>query len=212
MEVGEFMDLRTLSDLVPDLVMKGKFEEAEVELMEAYRKVSEEHDVKALGEHVLPMLVQLYCSLEPPNLIKAEAFSREREEVDARAYSKLQTAIMFYYVAHDYPRAVAKLEEAVSRGKAENDDSTVYSSLSLLGQTLLQLDRKNEAIEVLKEIEQMILAKKSFVIGDETLFLESARARGIEVRTVKRLASILASVCRDPEFGDRLKALAANEA
>lgn len=206
------MDLHTLSDLVPDLIMQGKFEEAETKLLEAHRKASKENDVKALGEHILPLLVQLYCSLEPPDLIKAEAFSRERERVDARAYNKLQTGMMLYYVAKDYPRAVAKLEEAVSQGKAENDDSTVYSSLSVLGQALLQLDRRSEAVNVLEEIEQMVLAKKSFVVGDETLFLENARARALELPTIRRVASILAPVCRDPEFGNRLKALAANGA
>jgi hypothetical protein len=202
------MDLRTLSELVPVLIMEEKFEEAERKLLEAHREASQQNDVEALGEHILPMLVQLYCSQEPPNLIKAEAFAREREQVDARAYTKLQTAMMLYHVARDYPRAVAKLEDAVSQGKAENDDGTVYSSLSVLGQALLQLDRKNEAVRVLKEIEQMVLAKKPFVVGDETLFLESARAQGLEMPTVRRLASILAPECSDPEFGDRLRALA----
>jgi hypothetical protein len=202
------MDLRVLSDLVPDLIIEGKFEEAESKLLDAYQEASKQKDAEALGEHILPMLVQLYCSQEPPNLIKAEAFAREREQVDARAYTKLQTAMMLYHVARDYPRAVAKLEDAVRQGKAENDDGTVYSSLSVLGQALLQLDRKTEAVRVLKEIEQMVLAKKSFVVGDETLFLESACAHGVETPTVKRLASVLAPECRDPEFKSRLRALA----
>jgi hypothetical protein len=102
------------------------------------------------------------------------------------------------------------LQEAIGQGKVENDDSTVYSSLSVLGQALLQLDRKSEAVDVLKEIEQMVLAKKPVVIGDETLFFEGARAQGLEVPTIKRLASVLAPLCRDPEFESRLKALANN--
>jgi hypothetical protein len=202
------MNLRVLSDLIPDLIMEGKLEEAERKLLEAYREASNQKDTEALGEHILPMLVELYCSQEPPNLIKAEAFAREREQVDARAYTKLQTAMVLYQVARDYPRAVAKLEDAVSQGIAENDDGTVYSSLSVLGQALLQLDRESEAVRVLKEIERMVLAKKSFVVGDETLFLESAHAHGVEIATVKRLASVLAPECRDPEFESRLRALA----
>jgi|SRR5580658_2153893 hypothetical protein len=206
------MDLQTLSKLVPDLILEGKFKEAETKLLDAHREASKRSDMKALGEHILPLLVQLYCSLNPPNFVKAEAFSRERENADPRAYHELQTAMMFYYVANDYPRAVAKLEEAINHGKAENDDSTVYSALSVLGQALLQLDRKREAVRVLQEIEKMVLAKKPSVIGDETLFLETAMGRGLELPTVKRIASILAPVCRDPEFGSRLKALAENEA
>lgn len=188
--------------------MERKFEEAETKLLEAHREASKLNDVKALGEHILPLLVELYSSLEPPNLTKAEAFCREREQVDARAYSKLQTAMLLYHVARDYPRAVDKLEEAITQGKAESDESTVYSSLSVLGQALLQLDRKSEAVRVLKHIEQMIVAKKAFVVGDETLFLENARTRGLEVPTIKRLAAILAPLCRDAEFADRLRALA----
>jgi tetratricopeptide (TPR) repeat protein len=212
MVAKEFMNLRTLSDLIPTLIIEGKFGDAETKLLEARRDALAVNDVKALGEHILPLLVNVYSSQEPPNLTKAEAYSRELEQVDPRAYTKLQTAMLLYHVAGDYPHAIAKLEQAVSQGKAENDESTVYSSLSVLGQALLQLDRKSEAVRVLKEIEQMVLTRKSFVVGDETLFLESARARGLELPTVKKLASVLAPLCRDPEFANRLRALAQNAA
>lgn len=204
------MDLRALSDSIPDLVIEGKFEEAEAKLSEAYREASKQNDVKALGDHILPLFVELYSSQDPPNLTKAEAYALEREQLDRRGYTKLQTAMLLYHVAKDYPRAVAKLEDAISQGKAENDESTVYSALSLLGQALLQLDRKSEAVQVLRQIEQMVLAKRAFVVGDETLFLENARTRGLEMRTVKRVASILAPLCRDPEFSKRLRVLAEN--
>lgn len=203
----ELMDLRTLSDLIPTLIMKRKFGEAETKLLAAHQQALAVNDVKALGEHILPLLVHVYASQEPPNLTKAESYSRERERLDPRAYSKLQTAMLLYHVAGDYPRAVVKLEEAISQGRRENEDGTVYSSLSVLGQALLQLDRKGEAIRVLKETEQMVLTNKSIVVGDETPFLEGIRARGLELSTVKRLASVLAPLCRDPEFANRLRAL-----
>ncbi len=171
--------------------MEGKFDEAEARLMEAYREASEGHDAETLGEHVLPMLVQLHCSSEPPNLTKAEAFSCEREQVDPRAYTKLQTAMMLYHVAGDSSRAVAKLQEAIGQGRDENDDGTVYSSLSLLGQALLRPGRKVDAVPVPQDSEQLVLGKKPVVVGDEALFLEGARAQGLEVPTVKRLASML---------------------
>ena len=121
----------------------------------------------------------------------------------------LQTGMFQYYTAKDYQGAVAKLREAITKGKEEGDNRTVYSCLSLLGRALLELGRTNEAASVLGEIEQMLLDKKPFVVGDETAFLESARNRGLEVESVKRIAAALTPLCRDPEFTRRLKTLAA---
>lgn len=146
--------------------------------------------------------------MEPRRLDRAERLSIEREALTANARSKLQTGMLLYYSAHDYSRSISKLREAIEQAKVENDDSTTYSSLSVLGQALLQLNYESEAAKVLTEIEQMIIAKKSFVVGDETAFLESAFAERIEVPTVRRIASILAPKCRDKDFKNRLSALA----
>jgi tetratricopeptide (TPR) repeat protein len=200
------MDLRSLSEELPGLIIEKKYNEAETRLLEAYREGSERDDDGAL-QLILPLLVHLYCSVEPPNLTKAEAFSAERERLNPTAYNSFQTAMMLYYAAHDYRRAAAKLREAIKKGREENDSTTTYSSLSLLGLAYLELDQIPDAVEVLKELERMVLEGKPFVAGDETLFLERMRSKGLEVQSVGQIASAVVSSCRDPEFASRLRAL-----
>lgn len=198
-----------LSDSIPKLIMQGRYGEAEAILSRAHKQATEANDVEAL-ENIVAHMVHLYCSLDPPDLVRAEKFSREREQVKGSAHNKLQTAMMLYYVASDYERAVHKLRDAIASGRTTDDHRTVYSSLSLLGQALLELQRPAEAVEVLREVEQMISDRKPVVVGDETSFLESVKARGIEVAAAKRIAASLIPICRDPEFVRRLRALVAN--
>jgi hypothetical protein len=104
-------------------------------------------------------------------------------------------------------RATAKLREAIELGRVENDSKTLYTSLALLGKTLLAEGNPSEAVAILAEIERMAAAKERFVVGDETWFLEDLHARGLERERVARLARILAPVCRDPAFKHRLAVL-----
>jgi hypothetical protein len=201
------MDLDELAIAVAKQMVEQKFHDAEVGLLQARCEASKKNDVLAL-ERVFSLLVQVYCAMEPPELRKAEAVSREREKVRPCAYNELQTAMVLYYVAHDPLRAESKLLEAIEHGKAESDYSSVYTSLGLLGQSLLDLNKTSEAAGVLREIEQMILAKGRFVVGDETTFLEMARIRAVDVESVRRIATALVLLCRDPQFRRRLELLA----
>jgi tetratricopeptide (TPR) repeat protein len=202
------MDIRSLSEEFPDLIIAKKFKEAETRLLEAYSEASERNDERAL-ELTLPLLVHFYCRLEPPDLTRAEAFSAERERLRATAYNRLQTAVMLYYVAHDYDRAASKLREAIYKGREENDFGTIYSSLSLLGLAYLELQQVTDAVDVLKDLERLVLEGRHFVAGDETLFLEKMRSKELELPSVRRVASAVAPYCRDHEYADRLDALSA---
>jgi hypothetical protein len=149
--------------------------------------------------------------MDPPSWAKAEALSMKRERLARVSYSKLQTAMILHHGAADYARAVPKLLEAIAHGKAEDDEKTVYTAMSLLGQGSLKLGDVDQALAVLSELEHMVARKGSFVVGDETPFLESLRERGLEVARVKRLASTLSKACRDPEFQKRLHSLAVED-
>jgi len=200
------MDPRELSELVSKLIRERNFRRAEELLLGARTAAAAEGDAQTT-QLVLSELVELYCISEPRRLAEAEVLSGERERLTASAYSKLQTAMILHHGARDYARAVPKLEEAIARGKAEHDDGTIYTSLSLLGQACLELGHTEKALAVLAEFEKMVASKKSFVVGDETCFLEALRARRLESERVTRLASTLAPVCRDSAFKERLKAL-----
>lgn len=200
------MDIRQLEKAVNALIQRRQFSEAETLLLEARRQAVEQADLDAL-EFVLSELTELCCVMEPPDIIRAAEFSLEREAVRNTGHNKWQSAMMFYWSAHNYPQAVAKAQEAVQKAMDERDTSTAYSALSLLGLALLELDRTDEAIAILSKIEDMVQERKSLVVGDETLFLERANARGLERPTIRRIARVLAPVCRDAAFASRLQAL-----
>jgi hypothetical protein len=195
-----------LAEHVSKLIAQKKFQAAEELLLEEQRKVEASSDTHLLHD-VLSELIELYSLMEPPSWAKAEALSMKRERLALSSYSKLQTARILDYGTADYTRA-PKLSEAIAQGKAEGDDKTVYTALSLLGQASLELEDVGRALAVLSELEQMVARKGSFVVGDETPFLERLWERGLQVARVKRLASTLTKACRDPAFKERLNSLA----
>jgi hypothetical protein len=149
--------------------------------------------------------------MEPPDIARAEELCLEREAVRNTGYNKWQTAMTLYWTVHDCSRTVTKSREAVQKAMEEGDTKTAYSALSLLGLALLELDRTDEAGVTLGEIGDMVRKRRRIVVGDETLFLARANTRGLERPTIKSIASILAAVCRDAAFAERLQALALQE-
>lgn len=201
------MDIRDLVETVSERIRKEQFKEATALLMEALAAASASGDSSA-EEIVLSELVELSCFTEPPNLNKAEEFSARRERLLGDAFGKFLNAQFLYHNAKEPDRAITKLREAIELGRVKNDPKTVYTSLALLGKSLLAQGNTSEAVGILGEIERMATAKERFVVGDETWFLEDLHARGLERERVARLARALAPVCRDPAFKQRLEMLA----
>jgi len=199
------MSVDDIYEHVRQLIIDQRFAEAEALLRDARdRGFGSEHE---LG--LLDLLVEVYSLREPPELSKADAVCLERERLAKTAYSMLQTAMLRHWRAHDYVQSVLKAREAIAAGRREDDDSTVYSALALLGLGLIELGNDDAVKDVIDEIEQMISRRKRIIIGDETTLLERARTRGLNVSTIRRIANRLAPNCRDPEFSKRLNALAA---
>ncbi|HUN59306.1 MAG TPA: hypothetical protein VMU41_14430, partial [Candidatus Binataceae bacterium] len=69
-------------------------------------------------------------------------------------------------------------------------------SLSLLGLGSLNSGRIDDALSVLEEIEGMITNRRSFVVGDETNFLEGLEAQKLEVDRGEALVDFGESVPR----------------
>ena len=111
-------------------------------------------------------------------------------------YSKLQTSLLLLYGLRQHEKAAAKLRQAIAQGQQEGDDRTVYTSLSLLGLGSLNSGRIDDALSVLEEIEGMITNRRSFVVGDETNFLEGLEAQKLEVDRGEALVDFGESVPR----------------
>lgn len=200
------MDIRELNEAASALIQRKKFAEAEALLLGARREAVEKVDLDTV-DFVLSELTALCCQMEPTDITRAAEFCLEREAARNTGYNKWQTAMMLYWSAHNYSQTVTKAREAVQKATEEGDTKTTYSALSLLGLALLELDRTDEASAILGKIEDMVRQRKSLVVGDETLFLERANARGLERPTIRRIANTLAPVCRDATFASRLQAL-----
>lgn len=205
------MDELQLEEAIDRLVLEGHQKRAEEMLLPAYEDAKRRGDVHAL-DLVLKLLVFVEGSAAHPDMGRLEGLCIEREKNKSTTYDKLQTAMILFDVAKNYVRSTKKLVEVIESGRKEGDSSSVYSALGLLGRSLLALDRKEEAAEVLHQVERMIAAKGQMVIGDETTFLEGAYEKGLELATVKRIASVAAPLCNDQDFRNRLNALASSRA
>lgn len=203
-------DFNKLALQVHHLMMDRNFQRAEKLLLEAREKAKSEGDIQLLN-YIFTELIGLCQISEPPLWEKAEAISSERERLIPSAHNILQTAMVIYYGSGDYKRAVLKLNKAIAHGKEEDDDKTTYAALSLLGQAYLEMGQNQEAVDILSHLEKMVAGKKSFVAGDETSFLENLKARKLEIERINKLASVLAPVCRDPSFRERLAVLIMRE-
>lgn len=201
------MDKFQLSETIAEMLIAKHHAEAEQILLREYAAAKRSGDRHML-DAVLGLLAQLYVSSRPSNLIRGREVCAEREVNLASAYNMLQTGLFLYYAAEDPTAAAAKLLDAVAKAKEEGQDPTLYSSLSLLGCSLLDLGRVNEAAELLKEIERMVLEKRRFAPGDETTFLEKAFEENVEVDTVRKIATLVSPLCREAPFERRLIALA----
>jgi len=198
------MDLKSE---IRKLTSTGRSDDAEKLLLDARAQLHETRDSEQLIS-VLDLLVELYSIHEPRDLAKADRICLERERVLPNAYSKLQTAMLRYWAANDSPGTIEKAQEAIAEGNEEGDHSTVYSAMCLLGMASLQIGDEGSATSVIAGIERMIGEGSKIIVGDEASFLEAAKARGLSVPAIQRIARRLAPVCRDPKFAQRLHALA----
>jgi hypothetical protein len=202
------MDYHKLDQMFDKLIVERRFDRAESLMLSEYESAKQSGD-KIMLDRILARLAFTYSVSSPPKTERGLQCCIQREANMNTAYNKLQTGIFLHDSVKDYPAAAAKLVETIARGKEEEDDRTVYTSLNLLGRVYLELDRLDKATDILAQLEHMLVDKKPFVVGDETVFLESAFRRGIRPQSLKRFASALAQVCRDPEFRERLKTLSA---
>lgn len=188
------------------LVHRGEYVEALAMLHDARTEAESSGDTHSLGL-VVDQFVWFYSLKQPPDFEKVEEYSRELEKLILTGYSKLQTAMRRYWSMRDPMKAFLKAEEAIAAAQQEGDTRTEYQALGLIGLVLLDLKKPREAEKVLQRIEQMVAERGSFVIGDETLFLERLAENGLHRHRVQELARTLEPFCRDPEFRARLAKL-----
>ena len=187
-------------------IRAGEYREVETELLARYEQAKRGADFITLSQ-TLGLLAKFYSLPFVEDLNKAETYYEEREQFFPGPETLLDFAMFLFYVKRNSSRALAKTQEVLAAAYELGDSSRAYTALSLKGRALLELGRSHEALDVLDELERMVAAKKSFVVGDETSFLECLRERALASNRVSLLASKLAPICRDPAFRERLLVL-----
>lgn len=103
----------------------------------------------------------------------------------------------------------AEVEALLTRAKAQAAADHDLNAERLILSELIELYCVVDSPDTTKaeRIEQMVVARMPFVVGDETLFLERAHKAGLNARRIIRIASSLIPICRDPAFARRLSEL-----
>ncbi len=170
--------------------------EAEAFLLQCYSELKESKQKEDL-DYVVSCLTQFYSMPEVEDRGKAERFSLEREEISPGTYAKLQTAAFYFYIKRDFSKTIDKINEMRNISGLQNQPS-YYSGLGLKGQALLDLNRIEEASQVLDEMHAMIQPSDARLpYGDEINFLVSAisipalkaKCRSILVLIIPRIRS-----------------------
>jgi len=197
--------IRAIEHELKAMFRERKFAESEELLRSALAKV----DTADIETRLILWKQLKYLSpfLEAQEAGQTEAIYLEIETLEDTAYNRLQTAMFYYVLRHDAPRAAPKAREAIRKARETDESAVIYQALALLGRTLLDMGETHEPERILAEIEQRILALKKCVSGDETWFLESAAKHGVGLETVRRIAKLIGPHCREEQFVRRLKAL-----
>jgi tetratricopeptide (TPR) repeat protein len=176
-QIETCMEISTTLQLAATYIQERNFADAEGVLTTALAKAKSAHDLNA-ETLIISELIELYRVKEPPDTNAAETLSGERELLVPSAASKWQTAMLLYLHKHEPAQTLARVNEAIADAKRTGDSGVAYSCLALAGLALLDLERIDEADRVLEQIEQVVFARQSFVVGDEHLSSKEGKTGG----------------------------------
>src|SRR5580704_7725742 len=114
------LDNYHLDATIDKLVIDGELDRAEAILLREYAKAKSIDD-KLVVDAILCRLIFVYAAGNPANVIKGEECCLAREKNLQTAYNMLQTGMFLNYTARNYEGTVAKLHEAIAKGKQEGD-------------------------------------------------------------------------------------------
>jgi hypothetical protein len=200
------LDWLEIDSRVHELIKGNRLPEAEALLLKSYEELKETKHVEDL-DYVIGSLAQFYSMPEAEDRSKAEQFFLEREDLSPEAHAKLQTATFYFYVLRDFSKTIEKVNEIGIR-PAPRASPSYYSGLALKGQALIELNRIEEAAQVLDEMQTLIQPSDApLPYGDEINFLERAISDpALEAKSRTVLVSIIPRM-RSQEYREKAKQL-----
>jgi len=202
------MEIWDIDTQVMAYMQKGEYDNAERFLITQHLQLRAGEKSTAL-RHILNELAMFYRLPYKRNFTQSEVYYREMETVFPDWETDLRLANFYFYSLRDFSRVVAQVD-AMSGRKDQNKESLqfYYSALTLKGVALLYLNRNQESVMVLRELEWLISSSPSQIpYGDELNFLNELAKRKLESTLCRKLATVIVSKVRDQEFKDKFMAL-----
>lgn len=205
-ERGAMFDDVEFENGFSQLIGSGKYDEAEQFLLTAYSEFKAANNRNDL-DFVIGHLAHFYSFPESEDLAKAEHYCLEREVLSPGTHPKLQTAWFYFYTTCNFPETIKKVDEIAALKDADGIND-YYSALAVKGHALLNLDRTEEAADVLRELLMMIKTNPPrFPFGDEMNFLEAAKPQQSLAPLVREILTFILPNMRSQQYVKRGKAL-----
>ncbi len=199
-------DTVSLDKDVNDLIRKGERNKAEERLLRARSELKLTGSIEDL-EYVVSRLAHFHSTPSAENLEKAEAYFLESEVLMPGAGTKYQTAMFYYYVVRDSQKTVGKVDE-IKPSQVIADRASYYSALTLKGQALIDLQRRDRAGEVLQELLSMVKTNPvGLPYGDEINLLQAAISDPVLAPHCREALELIIPRIRSNEYVEKAKAL-----
>jgi tetratricopeptide (TPR) repeat protein len=186
------------------LIQAGKYREAEQLLTQKYEELKRRDPNNDL-RYIVNKLAQLYCLPFAENLDKAKGYYAELERTFPGRETDADLAMFYFYTLRDFDKTIQKVRQMGSlEEQRKTDIPSYYTSLTLLGQALLNLGRSHEAEKVLLDLTKLVdLFPRQVPCGDEMNFLEEMTKRQVAPVLCKHLLGFVIPRLRDPEYQSR---------
>jgi hypothetical protein len=202
MEMWDF-DLKMVT-----CIQNKEYDEAERFILERYAQVKASGSATEL-RHILDQAGMFYQLPFKRDLSMSERYYHEMEMGFPGWETDLRHASFYFYGLRDFAKTIDKVTAMAARKDTDKEPvQFLYSALTLKGLALFYLNRFEEAIGVVRELERIISTTPNQVpYGDEFNFLSAMVQGNIEPRLCKKLAATVVTRVRDQEFKAKFLAL-----
>lgn len=202
------MELWDIDSRLSEYLQSKEYDQAEGLLLDQYNEIKAGTDETAM-RHILLALASFYSLPFRKNLSEAEAYYREMAVIFPDRESDLRLATFYFYSLRDFVKTIDTVQSmGIFASQSKRDIQFYYSALTLKGQALLYLNRNGDAIDVLRELKQIIANNAQQVpFGDEFNFVNEMTRRTLKLESCKQLIAVILGHIRDKEFKSKFQAL-----
>jgi hypothetical protein len=205
---GEKMKMSDFDLQMQTYIRDKKYDDAERFMLERYAQVKANGTPTELRD-ILDQAAMFYRLPFKRNLAMAEHYYHEMEAIFPGWETDLRVTSFYFYRLRDFAKTIDRVTAMAARKDSDKEPvQFLYSALSLKGLALIYLNRFEEAVLVLRELDRIISSTPNQVpYGDEFNFLSAMMDANIDPKGCKDLAAVIVNRVRDKEFKDKYRAI-----